>query len=112
LPKGTLIHRCLGYFWMAAMVIVALTSFFITSLHWFGPFGPIHILSVLVLWSIFQSIRFARAGQIKRHMSSLIQLYVLGLIITGGFTLLPGRVMHQVVFGGWGCLSSARFNGV
>ncbi len=27
-------------------------------------------------------------------------LYIFALILTGAFTLLPGRAMHAVVFGG------------
>lgn len=38
-------------------------------------------------------------GDIKAHEKTMKSLYFLALIITGGFTLLPGRVMHTVLFG-------------
>jgi uncharacterized membrane protein len=34
------------------------------------------------------------------HRNSMIQLYVLALLLTGAFTLVPGRTMHAVIFGG------------
>ena len=48
-PKGTLRHRWLGFLWVGAMAIVALSSFWIHELRWFGPFSVIHGLSLLVL---------------------------------------------------------------
>jgi len=35
----------------------------------------------------------------------MIQLYLLALILTSAFTLLPGRIMHNVIFG---CKGTAR----
>lgn len=100
LPKGTNIHRLLGRSWVAIMAIVALASFAIHEIQVIGPFSPIHLLSIFVLIALFRSVRAARRGDIAKHRRSLILLYILGLIITGGFTLLPGRLMHTVLFGG------------
>jgi uncharacterized membrane protein len=30
----------------------------------------------------------------------MVQLYVLALLVTGLFTLWPGRLMHEAIFGG------------
>lgn len=100
LPKGTPFHRALGYVWMSAMAYVATSSFWIHNLQWFGPFSAIHLLSLLVLHTLVFSIVAARRGKIKAHRIAMIQLYVFGLILTGAFTLIPGRTMHAVVFGG------------
>lgn len=99
LPKGTGPHRALGAVWVAAMTVVAVSSFFITEFRWVGPFGPIHLLSMLVLVTLWRSVRFARRGAIAAHRSAMIQLYCYSLLLAGGFTLLPGRIMHTVVFG-------------
>ncbi len=99
-PKGTPTHRLLGRIWVSGMAIVALSSFFIHEIRMFGPFSAIHLLSVLVLISLWQGIRLARKGDIVRHKKAMIRLYVLALLITGAFTLLPGRLMYRVFFGG------------
>jgi len=97
--KGTRLHRALGYVWVLMMAYVALSSFFIFELRIIGPFSPIHLLSILVLYSLWHGVRAARRGDIASHQRTMKSLYLFGLIITGFFTLLPGRAMHGVVFG-------------
>jgi len=99
LPKGTTLHRSTGYLWVTMMSGVALSSFFIHELRMIGPFSAIHLLSVYTLYSVVIAIRAARAGDIRKHKRSMIQLYVLALILTGAFTLLPYRIMNAVIFG-------------
>jgi uncharacterized membrane protein len=99
LPKGTFPHRCLGYAWVAAMLVVAVSSFFINEYRLVGPFGPIHLLSCLVLWSLWRGVRMARQHHIAAHRTAMIQLYLFSLLLAGGFTFLPGRIMHSVLFG-------------
>ncbi len=100
LPKGTPLHRAVGYAWVAMMTVVAGSSFFIHKLNVIGPFSPIHLLSVLTLGSLWFAIRAARNGNIARHRTIMLSLYIFALIVTGAFTLLPGCAMHAVVFGG------------
>lgn len=100
LPKGGIRHKILGYAWMLCLGAVAISSFFIHEIRLIGPFCPIHLLSVLTLWGIYTSIASARRGDIKAHKRSNIQIYCLALILTGAFTLLPGRIMYRVLFGG------------
>ncbi len=99
LPKGTLLHRSVGYIWASSMFVVAISSFFINEFRWVGPFGPIHLLSLFVLHSLWSGIVCARRGRISEHKSTMIQLYVFGLIVAGAFTLMPGRIMHAVLLG-------------
>ncbi|MEQ8587207.1 MAG: DUF2306 domain-containing protein [Thalassobaculaceae bacterium] len=98
-PKGTIGHRVLGFAWVSAMAAVAASSFWIHTFRWVGPFSAIHLLSVLVLYTLVYSILSVRRGNIRAHRSSMVSLYVLALLLTGAFTLLPGRAMHAVVFG-------------
>ncbi|MEI4231450.1 DUF2306 domain-containing protein [Roseovarius sp. D22-M7] len=100
LPKGTSYHRIAGLSWIAAMALVALSSFFIHEFRTFGPFSPIHILSAITLWALWSGIAAARRGDIARHRQTMRALFVLALVLTGGFTLVPGRRMHAVLFGG------------
>ena len=47
----------------------------------FGPFSIIHLLSVWGTWSLYQAIRFARAGNIKAHRGTMRGLYFGGVIV-------------------------------
>ncbi|MEM6303177.1 MAG: DUF2306 domain-containing protein [Pseudomonadota bacterium] len=100
LPKGSRLHRSLGWTWVIFMALVALSSFWIVS-DWgiLGPFGPIHLLSVLVLHSLFFAVRAARAHNVKQHRRIMTSLAFWGLGVTGAVTLIPGRLMHAVLIG-------------
>lgn len=98
--KGGRVHRIMGYIWVALMAIVALSSFFIHEIKMFGAFSPIHLLSIFTLWSLYMAIRAAKDRRINAHRRWMQNLYVMALLITGAFTLLPGRTMHTVLFGG------------
>ena len=97
-PKGTIPHRTVGYVWAALMLGVAATSFWIHDLQLIGPFSPIHILSIIVLINVPIAVHAARSGAINKHRTYMRSLFFLALVVTGAFTLLPGRVMHDVVF--------------
>jgi uncharacterized membrane protein len=99
-PKGTLPHRTLGYAWAALMLTIAGTSFAIRGEGRFGGFSAIHLLSIVVLVLTPLSVLAARRGNIRRHGSAMASLFVGALVVAGAFTLLPGRIMHRVVFGG------------
>jgi uncharacterized membrane protein len=98
--KGGNIHRVMGYIWVTLMVGVALSSFFIHELRMLGPFSVIHVLSIWTLLSVYLAVRTARERRINAHRRWMQNLYVLALLLTGAFTLLPGRTMYLVLFGG------------
>jgi len=100
LPKGSPLHRLLGWAWVIAMSIVALSSFWINDIRWLGPFGPIHLLSIFALISLFRGVRAARAGRVMAHQQTMKSLVFGALIVAGAFTLLPGRIMFAVLTGG------------
>lgn len=99
-PKGRLPHRTLGYVWAVLMLWIAAGSFWIHELRLFGPWSPIHLLSVLVLVSVPRAVWRARTHRVDAHRRSMITLYAFALLVAGAFTLYPGRVLHQVLFGG------------
>lgn len=99
-PKGTLPHRTCGYIWVALMLTAILTSFFIYDIRTWGPFSWIHILSAAALIGVISLVREARRKDVKEHRKSALLLFFGALVIAGGFTLLPGRAMHAVLFGG------------
>ncbi len=96
--KGTARHRHVGYVWVTLMAFVAASSFFIHEIRLLGPFSPIHILSILTLANLPPAVIAARRGNIKVHRAAMRSFFWLALVLTGAFTLLPGRVMHDVVF--------------
>lgn len=98
-PKGTSLHRTGGYVWTSLMFLVALSSFGIHGIDQWRGFSAIHLLSIVVLISLPAAIWAARSGNIERHKRIMSLMFWTGLVLTGLFTLLPGRVMNQVVFG-------------
>ena len=98
--KGTQHHQVLGYLWVSMMMYVAISSFFISEIQLWGAFSPIHLLSAWTVFTLCTGVYFARVGNIRAHKWNMVLLYVLALILTGLFTLLPNRVMGQMLFGG------------
>lgn len=98
-PKGTPLHRWLGRLWVGLMALVALSSFFIHELRIWGRFSPIHLLSLFTLASLYMAVQAARRGDIRRHRQIMTALFWLALVVTGGFTLMPGRIMYLLLFG-------------
>lgn len=99
LPKGVTLHRALGWAFALAMMGVAGGSLFIHTIRMWGPWSPIHLLSLFTLAMTPLAVWAARRGRIASHRSAMIWLYALALVVTGLFTLWPGRIMHAVVFG-------------
>ena len=102
--KGTRLHKLMGRVWVVLMLIVATSSIFINEIRLIGPFSPIHIFTVITYVSLAQAIVAIRRGNVVAHRAGMQTLYFLALMITGAFTLLPGRRMHAVLFGaesGW-----------
>jgi uncharacterized membrane protein len=99
MKKGGAIHKLLGRIWVGLMLIVAISSLFIHEIKLWGAYSPIHLLSLWTIFSLGLGIYFVRVGNIKRHKQVMIALYFFALILTGFFTLYPGRVMHQILIG-------------
>lgn len=94
-------HRGVGYLWVAAMVLVAASSFAIPAaiLPVAGGFGVIHLLSLWVFWTLWWAVRDARDGRIAAHRARMAGLYWQGLTVAGALTLLPGRLLNDALFG-------------
>jgi len=96
---GAVFHRRLGYAWVALMFFVTISSFFISANPVIGRFSWIHGLSIFTTAALIIGVIAARRGQRKAHRAIMINVFWFALVVTGIFTLLPGRLMHQVVFG-------------
>ena len=98
-PKGTLPHRTLGWIWVGLMAVVAVSSFWIHQIRLWGPWSPIHLLSVFTPVMLVVAVLFARAHRVRGHKITMISIFAGALIVAGLFTLVPGRLMHTVLFG-------------
>ena len=100
--KGAPLHRMLGFVYLALITVTAIDTLFIHALMPNGPFGsfsPIHLLVLLTLFGVLGALRGAWTHNIPQHRYSMIAVYIGGMLIAGSLTLLPGRIMHAVVFG-------------
>src|SRR5260370_18142488 len=66
-PKGTIPHRLIGWSWVMLMLTVAVSSLFIHKIRLWGPWSPIHLLSILVLFTFPLAGRRARRHAIPHH---------------------------------------------
>jgi uncharacterized membrane protein len=98
-PKGTLPHRTIGWIWVALMAVVAVSSFWIHQIRLVGPFSPIHLLSIFTLVMLPLGVWRAHRHDVAGHRRVMVLTFSGALVIAGLFTLLPGRIMHAVVFG-------------
>jgi uncharacterized membrane protein len=98
-PKGTLPHRTIGWVWVGLMMSVAVSSLWIHQLRLVGPWSPIHLLSIFTLVTVPLGVWRAHQHNVTDHRRIMIMIFSGALVIAGLFTLLPGRIMHAVVFG-------------
>ena len=98
-PKGTLPHRTIGWTWVGIMTVVAGSSFWIHELRLWGEWSPIHLLAIFTLVTLPLGVWYARHHNVIGHRSTMIGIFVGGLLIAGLFTFVPGRIMHAVMFG-------------
>jgi len=102
IKKGTSFHKIAGRIYMILMLITALVTLFMPArvgATIFNHFGWIHTFSILTLYTIPTAYIAIKKGDIKAHKRKMIMLYVGALVIAGGFTLMPGRYLHGVLFG-------------
>lgn len=97
LPKGTRRHKALGWAWVAAMAIAALSSFWIFGINNGGRFSVIHLLSVFVLFNLAAAVWSIRRGRVSAHKKFMVGT-LLGLLGAGAGALAPGRFLHQLLF--------------
>ncbi|MBR1220130.1 DUF2306 domain-containing protein [Bradyrhizobium sp. U87765 SZCCT0131] len=98
-PKGTVPHRTLGWIWVLLMLAVSASSFYLHGIRLWGPWSPIHLLSVFTPLALIYAVWAARHHRVRGHRVAMISIFCGALVIAGLFTLVPGRLMHAVVFG-------------
>ncbi len=98
--KGDRRHRLAGRIWVALMVVVSLSSFFIHTLNVWGIWSPIHLLSLATLAALVYAVAAIRRRDVATHERTMKTTYLGALVVAGIFTFMPGRIMNEVLFGG------------
>ena len=96
--KGTGLHKGLGWTWVIAMTLTAVSSLFIRTINP-GQFSFIHLLSGWTLIALPMAILAIRRRRVRQHARAMTGMFVGGLLIAGLFTFLPGRLMWRVFLG-------------
>lgn len=92
------LHKTLGYTWVIAMGLTALSSFTISGVGGIGPFSFLHALAILALWTLYFAVRMAIQGNIKGHQSALRNLATFGLGLPMVLNFLPDRTFSRAFF--------------
>ena len=103
--KGTAKHILFGRIWISWLLTISLTAIFIQEITP-GEYSLIHLLIPLTIGSLIYSIwsirKYKKTTLLKykrAHMSSMTSVYVGALILAGAFTLMPGRLFYEILFG-------------
>ena len=96
--KGNTLHRTLGWTWVIAMATTAVSSLFIRQINP-GSFSLIHLLSGWTIIALPMAVYAARKHKVLQHRRAMTGMFVGGLIVAGGLTFLPGRLMWRMFFG-------------
>ena len=102
--KGTPNHKLLGWIWIVLLVIVSISAIFIQTLNP-GQYSLIHLLIpftlvslIYAIWSIRMFKETKKINYRYSHMYTMIGLYLGALLVAGTFTLMPGRMIHSLLF--------------
>lgn len=98
-PKGTIPHRAVGALWVALMLLVAGSSFFIHEIRMWGAWSPVHLIALYTVVMVPLAVWHAHRHAVTDHRRAMTSIFIGALIIAGVFTFMPGRIMHAVVFG-------------
>jgi uncharacterized membrane protein len=97
------LHRAFGYAWVTLMVVTAISALFISGgrMPNIAGFSPIHLLVPVVFGVLTLSFWFLARGNIAGHRKTMQRLYIGACLIAGAFTLLPGRLLGELVWVQW-----------
>lgn len=100
LPKGTRMHKALGWTYVVMMLTTATAAIFIRSyadevggMMTFMGFSPIHIFVPVTFFGIGGALIAIRSKNVKAHKRHMIGTFIGAVIIAGVFTFIPGRRM-------------------
>ncbi|HSV36339.1 MAG TPA: DUF6622 family protein [Ramlibacter sp.] len=97
------LHRAFGYAWVTLMVVTAVSAFFIRggNLPNIDGLGPVHLLIPMVFLGLFRAFQHLARGNIRGHRKLMLILYFSACVGAGVFTLLPGRLLGELIWVEW-----------
>ncbi|MDB5458354.1 MAG: hypothetical protein JWO72_95, partial [Caulobacteraceae bacterium] len=95
--KGTTLHRTLGWIWVVAMFIGAVSSLFIRVIN-HGSLSFIHLFAGWTIVALPMAVAYARRHKVASHARAMTGLFTGGLVLAGLFAFIPGRLMWSLVF--------------
>ncbi|MFZ1989665.1 MAG: DUF2306 domain-containing protein [Alphaproteobacteria bacterium] len=98
LPKGTPLHRSLGYLFVALMLATVTCSFFIREPG--GGFAFSHLFIPAITIMLALGIWCAMRGNIVGHQRWMTAVYIGAVFGGGGFAFTPGHFLYRTFFGG------------
>ena len=100
------LHRAFGYAWVTLMIVTALSAIFIRdfALPNLAGYTPIHLLVPVTVLGLVGAFYALAKGNIVRHRQAMVSLYIGACIVAGGFSLLPGRLLGNLLWGQLGLL--------
>jgi uncharacterized membrane protein len=94
LPKGDRRHKILGWTWVGTMVAMSVVSLAVPhSDSWVAAYAGGG--SALVLMAV--GIYFVKRHQLRNHGRTMVMLMI-ALVLMTLLSILPGRLMHDVLF--------------
>ena len=103
--KGTKTHKRRGYIWLGLMLLISLTAIFIQEINP-GSYSLIHLLIPWTIFSIIFGIYAIKKFKVNKnkvwrnlHQWTMIGLFFGALVIAGAFTIMPGRMLNEIMFG-------------
>lgn len=96
-PKGRGLHKALGWSWVVAMAVTAISSLWITDLNG-GMWSLVHLLSGWTIVALPMAIYAIRNRKVDQHRRAMTGMFVGGLLVAGALTFLPGRFMFEFFF--------------
>jgi uncharacterized membrane protein len=96
LPKGDRRHKTLGWIWVGSMGLMGLASLAVPhGDSWVAAYAGGSSALVLLAYGVFS----VKRGNLRNHGRTMAMLMI-ALVLMTLLSLLPGRIMHDVIFGG------------
>jgi uncharacterized membrane protein len=97
-PKGSGLHKALGWGWVFAMATTAVSSLWITQLNG-NLWSLVHLFSGWTIIALPMGIFAIRNRKVLAHRRAMTGMFVGGLLIAGSLSFIPGRFMFEFFFG-------------
>lgn len=102
-PKGTRVHKIIGWTWVGLVLVAVVTSLFmhrkVQGVPELFGFSPVHLFSLMALIGLPLGIRAARRKDVLRHRAIMVAVFAGALLVAGMFAIAPGRILNSVLMG-------------